>query len=178
MSGKSYGTFGELDEATVNDIFREYPEFEEYLRERILRTYDDDLKVFLMKTFEHIDYFKDLEKKVLVHLAFCMESEKLEANDIVFLAEDDYPKMIIILDGCLELYTEMDSGTHYPIEYLNSGSVINAHQFMINRKSTISCRCTKVTTFYTLSADKFFEIASNYKSLSTARNEQYMKAQD
>jgi len=139
--------------------------------------YDDDLQVFLLQSFSAVDYLRVLQdneqKQILMNVAFCMEAEKLETDDLIFLTEDNYNKMIIVLDGCLELYTEMDNGTHYPIEFLGSGSVINAHQFMVDRKSTVSCRCAKPTTFYTLSAEKFFEIASEHAILSSVRNEVY-----
>ena len=150
--GNTYGTYGEIDEDSVLELFEEHPELETYLKERILRTYDDDLKVFLMEAFNHIDYLHDLPNEILLHIAFSMEARKMEKDEIVFLEEDNYENMLIILDGCLELYTHMDSGTEFPIEYLSSGSVINAHQFMIDRKALVSVRCAKATTFYTLNA--------------------------
>ena len=39
----SYGNYGLLDEASVLKLFKDYPEFEKYLKERHLRTYTDDL---------------------------------------------------------------------------------------------------------------------------------------
>ena len=178
MLGNTYGTYGEIDEDSVLELFEEHPELETYLKERILRTYDDDLKVFLMEAFNHIDYLHDLPNEILLHIAFSMEARKMEKDEIVFLEEDNYENMLIILDGCLELYTHMDSGTEFPIEYLSSGSVINAHQFMIDRKALVSVRCAKATTFYTLSAEKFFEIADTHPQLLKIRNTQYEQAID
>ena len=165
MTGNTYGTYGKLDEDTVLELFAKYPEFTSYLKDRIVRTYDDDLKVFLTEAFYHIDYLRGLPSEILVHLAFCMEAWKLEANDYVFKQDENYQYFVIVFDGLVELYTDMDKGTEFPIEHLTSGSVINAHQFMIGRKTVVSARCIKATTLYTMSAKKFKEIAQEYPRL-------------
>ena len=68
-----------------------------------------------------------MPKEILVHLAYCMEVAKLEQDEVIFRYDDNYDKFIIVLDGLLELYTDMDKATDFRIEYLASGSVINAH---------------------------------------------------
>ena len=93
-----------------------------------MKTYDDDLKVFLMEAFnKNIDYLRNLPEEILAHLAFCMEAEKLEANEHVFEQDENFEKFVIIFDGVVELYTDMDKDTEFPIEKLSYGSVINAH---------------------------------------------------
>ena len=169
--GNTYGTYGKLDEDTVLDLFAKHPEFTQYLKDRILKTYDDDLKVFLMRAFEHIDYLRNLPEEILAHLAFCMEAEKLEANEHVFEQDENYEKFVIIFDGIVELYTDMDKDTEFPIEKLTYGSVINAHQFLIDRKTVVSARCLKNSIIYTMSAEKFFKIADEYPKLAKIRNE-------
>lgn len=67
--------------------------------------------------------------------------------------------MVIIFDGTVELYTHMDTGTEFSIEYLSKGSIINANTFIISRNMPISARFSINTTYYTLSAEKFVEIA-------------------
>lgn len=51
----------------------------------------------------------------------------MEQDEVIFRYDDNYDKFIIVLDGLLELYTDMDKATDFRIEYLASGSVINAH---------------------------------------------------
>ena len=59
----------------------------------------------------------------------------------------------------------MDKGTEFNIEYLTSGSVINAHHFLVDRKTVVGARCAKPTTVYTMSARKFYQIACEYPKL-------------
>lgn len=88
--GNTYGTYGKLDEGTVLELFAQHHEFTSYLKERILKTYDDDLKVFLMEAFNHVDYLKGLPDEILVHLAFCMEIKKYEADTYIFEQDENY----------------------------------------------------------------------------------------
>ena len=141
-----------MDEDTVLELFAKHPEFTSYLKDRILRSYDDDLKVFLMEAFHHIDYLRGMPNDILVHLAFCMEAVRLEQDTHLFYNDENYKNFAIVFDGLLEVYTDMDKGTEFPIEHLASGSIINAHQFLVDRKSVVSVRCAKATTVYTMSA--------------------------
>lgn len=60
-------------------------------------------------------------------MVFCMEVQKFESGDHLFREGQNYKNMVIVYEGMLEIYTEMDNGTQFPIEYCFSGSVINAH---------------------------------------------------
>ena len=159
--GNTYGTYGKLNEETVKDLFIQHPGFETYLKDRIIHSYDDDLKVFLMHAFKGIDYLQNMPKEVLIQLAYCMEVNKMEADSYIFRAEENYMNFVIIFDGLVEIYTEMDNGTEFPIEHLRSGSVINAHQFLIDRPSAVSVRCIKASTFYTMNAWKLIQKEPN-----------------
>ena len=97
--GNTYGTYGKLDEDTVHELFSKHPDFQDYLKDRILRTYDDDLKVFLMSAFNDIDYLSGLPDEILVHLAFSMEVKKFEADMYLFEQDVNYTDLIIVFDG-------------------------------------------------------------------------------
>ena len=68
----------------MHELFAKHPELTDYLKVRILRSYDDDLKVFLMQAFNNIDYLQNMPNEILVHLAFCMEATKVEAEHYLF----------------------------------------------------------------------------------------------
>ena len=38
--------------------------------------------------------------------------------------------MIIVFDGCIELYMVMDAGTQLPVERLTAGSILNPHNML------------------------------------------------
>ena len=74
--------------------------------------------------------------------------------------------MIIIFDGSVELFLQMDSGTEVSLEILPVGSIINAHNFLVYRKHSISARMIANTTFYYLKYAKIVEVAKLYPSFA------------
>ena len=58
------------------------------MKERQLRTYNDDLTRILIDTLKNIDYLKDMSKEILTHLAFSMEAHKLDTDQFLYNAED------------------------------------------------------------------------------------------
>ena len=95
----SYGNYGLLGEDSVLSLFKDYPEFEKYLKDRQLRTYNDDLTRILVDTLKNIDYLKDMSQEILTHLAFCMEAVKLDTDQCLYNAEEIYPYLAVILHG-------------------------------------------------------------------------------
>ena len=85
-----------------------------------------------------------------------MEAVKLDTDQCLYNAEDCYPYMAVILHGQVELVTAMDKGTEFPIEYLGSGGILNAHHCIAGRPACVSVRCLKSTTFYILNIYKLF----------------------
>lgn len=67
---------------------------------------------------------------------------------------------MLIFEGSVELYINMDVGTEFIIEHLTKGSIINSNSFIAMRESPLSARFTSSSTYYTLSAKKFTELAS------------------
>ena len=59
-------------------------------------------------------------------------------------------ELVIIFEGCAELYLIMDSGTELIIEVLQPGSVLNPHNFLSKRKYSTNVRFTTNTIFYFL----------------------------
>lgn len=166
----SYGNYGLLDEASVLKLFKDYPEFEKYLKERHLRTYTDDLTRILVDTLANIDYLRDMPRDILTHLAFCMEALKLDTDQCLYHEGDSqtYPFLAIILHGCVEIATSMDKGTEFPIEYLSAGGILNPHHCIVGRKACVTVRCLKATTFYTLSVQTLSQVSQIYPKLYKA----------
>ena len=59
----------------------------------------------------------------------------------------------------------MDNGTYFQIEHLSKGTIFNPHSFVIGRNMVLSARFARNTTYYTLSAERFGEIAEHHKLL-------------
>jgi len=53
----------------------------------------------------------------------------------------------------------MDAGTEFILENLPTGSILNAHNMLVQRKHQVNARCAMNTNFYFLRYHKLVEIA-------------------
>ena len=105
------------------------------MKKDCLIKYDDDLKLFLTKSLSKIDYLRNATPEILLSLAFACEAEIKEASYLLYDMEQEYinqinDEMIIVFDGCIELYMVMDAGTQLPVERLTAGSILNPHNML------------------------------------------------
>lgn len=114
-------------------------------------------------------------------LAYSCNEEVKEKGYLLYNMDDDIKEqirdeMIIIFEGALELYLTMDAGTELTLEVLPTGSIINPHNMLSNRKHSVNMRFMKPTTFYYLKYSKIVEVARKYPSFSQVLLRQKGKA--
>ena len=68
-------------------------------------------------------------------------------------------ELVIIFDGGVELFMTMDASLDLSIEILPTGSVLNAHNMLADRKHSINARFTTNTSFYFLKYATLVEVA-------------------
>ena len=134
---REYGTYGLIPPNITDGLLAEFPLFAEMMRNRFINVYDDDLKMFLVTTLSKIDYLKEIalnEPNIIVHLAYSMEANILTKEEHLFEADQaGVDELVIIFDGMIEVYTEMDNKTEFCIDHLPKGSILNANSFLVNR---------------------------------------------
>ena len=65
--------------------------------------------------------------------------EFINQSDILLDEEDDIDKIIFVVSGCLEVYTEFE-GNEFVIEKLKPGSILNYRNVFIDEKMQVSVR--------------------------------------
>ena len=60
-------------------------------------------------------------------------------GDILIEEEDDIDKIIFVVSGCLEVYTEFE-GNEFVIEKLKPGSILNYTNIFMDEKMQVSVR--------------------------------------
>ena len=141
------------------------------MKNEIVRVYDDDLKLFLMHALRRVDYLSDLKDEILCQLAYLCVGDIKEKGSVLYNMDDEEDKqvkdeLIIIFDGAVELYLMMDAGTEFQLETLMTGSVINAHNMLVQRKHSVNVRFTQNTMFYRLWYSKLVRVAKNYPNFA------------
>ncbi len=66
VKSKLYSTLGVVDHNEMENLITEFPLFNVYLRNDIIRHYDDDLKLFLVAALKRIDYLANCSDDILV----------------------------------------------------------------------------------------------------------------
>ena len=149
------------------ELMNDHPMFAEHMRSDIIKTYDDDLKLFLMNALKRVDYLKDATDDILVQLAYCCVPDIKEKGVHLQNVQEDpeqqiNDEMVIIFDGMIELYVTMDTDVELQIELLPAGSVISAHNMLTNRRHNVNARFTTNTSFYYLKYSKLVEVGLAY----------------
>ena len=155
----------------MTELLRDYPDFKNHLKTDIVKTYDDDLKIFLVESLKKVDFLADANDEILVNLAYLCNAEIREKGSVLFNMDEDVhdqirDELIIIFDGQIELYLTMDAGTDFSLEILNTGSILNPHNMLAKRKHSTNARFVMNTTFYYLKYSKLVEVAKKYPSFA------------
>lgn len=70
----------------------------------------------------------------------------------------------------------MDAGTEFQLELLPTGSILNAHNMLAERKHAVNARFTMNTTFYYLKYNRLVETAKQYPDFAKRLLQQRGKA--
>jgi len=137
---EQYGTTSVIHGSEFENIMQAYPDFKDLLTQNIDYRYADELRCFLVRALRQIDYLTNLDDAILVQIAMSMVVDVTDKNQVLIdlqnSADDDSKKMepdemYLIYHGTFEIYTNLDEGTHLPIEYLSKGAVLNSHNFLV-----------------------------------------------
>jgi len=171
IKAKQYGTLGQINHDVMNELLREFPDFKKHLQRDVVKLFNDDLKLFLLNALKRVDYLASVSDEILTELAYSMIGEIKEKGSVLYSMEEEYSKqvtdeMVVIFEGSVELYLTMDAGTELTIEYLQTGSILNAHNFLARRKHSVNIRFAANTTFYYLKYGRIVEVARKYSQLA------------
>ena len=123
------------------DLMDNHPKVKDYMWEQIMKSYDDDLYMFLQASLGNVDYLRRFansidpdERDIVRHLALVMNANRQEQGTHLFRADDKgVDELVVVFDGLIELYTVMDNGTECTVEFLAKGSIINSHSYLVGR---------------------------------------------
>lgn len=88
-----------------------------------------------------------------------MEQYELAKDAMVFESGTVAEMLFIVHTGRIELYTIMDSGTEMPLDYINSGSILNYRKFLIQDTVDLAARASgKANNFFAITRGEFEKI--------------------
>ena len=69
---KQYCQAASMEYKDFRTLTSNYEVLKNYFNNHLMRTYDDELKIFLVTSLKQIDYLKDIKEEILTNLAMHM----------------------------------------------------------------------------------------------------------
>ena len=140
-----------------------------------MKSYHDELRVFLVTCLKEIDYLKDTKEDVLTHLAINMIAQQADKDSLLFNAEDSFKNsestaITIIYSGKLAITTQIDANTEMIIDYISKGAIISAHNCLSYRQTTVTVKCLTSVTYYYLPIEVLQKVSHVYPNLMNTLN--------
>ena len=154
---RKYSTLGMLSKAKFKEICTEFPEFSLALKNGIYK-YKDRMKQFLKQSLKKVDYFKEVDDKLLHEVIYNMELKHCQEGEILQRPGDLARDLYFVQDGVIEVYADFDSH-NFVVERLFRGSIINYRNwFMEDECATVFLRFESAGILQKLTLDKFNEL--------------------
>ena len=175
VKSRSYCGCSFLTNKDFRQLIANHGFFKKYLIMNIMKSYHDELRVFLVTCLKEIDYFKDTKEDVLTHLAINMIAQQANKDSLLFNAEDSFKSsestaITIIYSGKLAITAQIDANTEMIIDYISKGAIISAHNCLSYRQTTVTVKCLTSVTYYYLPIEVLQKVSHVYPNLMNTLN--------
>jgi CRP-like cAMP-binding protein len=137
--------------------------------------YDDNVKLFLEKALDSIDYLKNVSIECKHEILYKLKKYNYEKGGFIIQMGDIATKMMIIQNGVVEI-EHVAEGEPFVIEKLTRGCVINHRSFILADDNDTNAKCGTTVTLYAIDFDDFNAIRQNHEDLDSEviKIEQYL----
>ena len=175
VKSRSYCGCSFLTNKDFRQLIANHGFFKKYLIMNIMKSYHDELRVFLVTCLKEIDYLKDTKEDVLTHLAINMIAQQANKDSLLFNAEDSFKSsestaITIIYSGKLAITAQIDANTEMIIDYISKGAIISAHNCLSYRQTTVTVKCLTSVTYYYLPIEVLQKVSHVYQNLMNTLN--------
>ena len=175
VKSRSYCGCSFLTNKDFRQLIANHGFFKKYLIMNIMKSYHDELRVFLVTCLKEIDYLKDTKEDVLTHLAINMIAQQANKDSLLFNAEDSFKSsestaITIIYSGKLAITAQIDANTEMIIDYISKGAIISAHNCLSYRQTTVTVKCLTSVTYYYLPIEVLQKVSHVYPNLMNTLN--------
>ncbi len=159
----NYCTVAKMSKAHFEELVHKFPKLMSKFLDKIYH-YEDNVKLFLEKSFDQIDYLHSVPSKVKHELMYKLEKQNFEKDGFLFKCDDIATNMYIIQSGTVEIETTAD-GERFVIEKLGRGCILNQRGFLFADSNDTDARCTSFVSVYSLHIEDLEKIRDNSPEL-------------
>ena len=138
--------------------------------QNIMKSYDDELRIFLVTCLRNISYLKNLPEENLVHISMLCIAQQSDKDSLLYSSnklsgKSEIGELVIIFEGQIAVTTQVDGNTELVLDYVGKGTVLNASNFLSLRSSAINYKCLTSVTYYYLPLEVLQGMSHIYQDL-------------
>ena len=170
----NYCTMAKLSKAHLDELIHKYPRLVRKFKEKIYH-YDDNVKLFLEKCLDQIEYLRAVDHQVKHELMYKLKKVQFEKGGYLYKIKDIATKMFILQNGIVEVEHQIE-GEPFVIERLTRGCVLNHRSFLLADDNDTNARCASTVTAWALEFEEFDAIRQTSEELDqeVKKVEQYL----
>jgi CRP-like cAMP-binding protein len=124
----NYCTVAKLSKKHFDELIHKYPKIYNQFKDKIYH-YDDNVKLFLEKSIDSINYLRSASVEVKHELIYKFKKMNFEKDGFLFKIDDIAKRMYIIQSGTVEIEHKADD-ERFVIEKLTRGCILNHQGFL------------------------------------------------
>lgn len=125
---------------------------------RYIATYNDDVRFFMEKEMNKVEYFRQLSVLTKQEILYSMERQYFEKGALICRKEEIATQMYLVQSGTVEIVTYDDFKRPFIIERLGRGAIINHRSFLLKDEADTDFKCSTTMSAFVLSYEAMKKI--------------------
>ncbi|CDW87072.1 cyclic nucleotide-binding protein [Stylonychia lemnae] len=169
VKANNYCTLAKLSKEHFEEMIHKTPQLLDKFKTKIYH-YDDNVKLFLEKQLDSIDYLQSVPFQTKHDLMYKLKKMNFEKDGFLYKIDDIATRMYIIQQGEVQIELTLGDET-FVIEKLTRGCILNHRGFLFADQNDTNARCTTTVTCYALDIDDLENIRKDSKELDESVKE-------
>ena len=166
VKANNYCTLAKLSKKNFDDMMGRHPDMLEKFKHKIYH-YDDNVKLFLEKSLQSIDYLQSVPYQVKHELIYKMKKFNFEMNGFLCKIDEKATRMYIIQQGEVQIEHSIE-GEVFALEKLGRGCILNHRGFLFEDQCDTNARCLTTVTVFALEIKDLEEVRENSPELDSS----------
>jgi CRP-like cAMP-binding protein len=152
----NYCTMAKMSKVHFDELIYKYPKLVPKFKEKIFH-YDDNVKLFLEKSLDSIEYLKNTSNEIKHELLYKLKKLNFKKGGSLINFGEVATRMFIIQNGTVEIEHQVENEP-FIIEKLTRGCILNHRSFLLADENDTNARCATTVTVYALEFEDFDNI--------------------
>lgn len=153
----NYCTLAKLSKENFQELQTYFDSLSSHFK-RYIATYNDDVRFFMEKEMNKVEYFRSLSVITKQEILYSMERQYFEKGALICRKEEIATQMYLVQSGTVEIVTYDDFKRPFIIERLGRGAIINHRSFLLKDEADTDFKCSTTMSAFVLSYEAMKKI--------------------